>query len=192
MTEEQVKQWAKEYEIAEKSGSEEAVKASLKHRDKMMLECIQHQATRVKQLTTDMVEVKRELSDIKTRMVDIATSRAVLTEKYDATTTALNEMRLEMAEWRGAMTEFRDARKNSGKDGKDSKEGNSGKRSWWEMLMSPTTMFFTLVVLFVWAFIYLTAGQGGVNAAKGGFKQTFTCPGSVDVVTEIENPVEKK
>ena len=99
MTEEQVEQWKVEREIAAKSGDQKLIDLAEEHRDQMMMHCIQRQADRIKKVSADNDEIKRDIADIKCRMTDIATSRAVLTEKYEAVTTSVLEMKNKVDAW---------------------------------------------------------------------------------------------
>lgn len=73
MTEEDVKNWKVERDIARQSGKPDLVQKAYDHRDDLMMHCIQRQADRVKLLIendkrtdAEMRDMRKDVSDIKT------------------------------------------------------------------------------------------------------------------------------
>lgn len=66
MTEQQIKDWEVERDIARKSGDPELVQKAYDHKDEMLMRCIAHQSDRVKSIKTDIETVKGTVSSLKT------------------------------------------------------------------------------------------------------------------------------
>lgn len=73
MTEEDVKNWKIERDIARESGKPELLQKAYDHRDDLMMHCIQRQADRVKQLVANDAKTDVEVKDIKRDVSDIRT-----------------------------------------------------------------------------------------------------------------------
>lgn len=65
MTEEDVKNWKIERDIARKSGKPELLQIAYDHRDDLMMHCIQRQADRVKTLVKNDERTEVEIAAIK-------------------------------------------------------------------------------------------------------------------------------
>ena len=122
-----------------------------------LLECQAHSGDRLKRVESRIEKMDTTLDKINLQMTDIATSRAVLTEKYDDTTKALRDVQVIVAAWKG-----------------EAAQKKQQQKSWLLVLTNPTTMMFVLLVLLIWAFVYLTIGQKGVDAVKDGATSTLT------------------
>ena len=71
MTSEQIKAWRVERDIARESGSKELIQKAYDHRDDMMMECIQHQADRMKKGLANDERFEKQLSTMDNRLVKI-------------------------------------------------------------------------------------------------------------------------
>lgn len=75
MTDQQIKQWKAERDIARSIKDPEERRNALEkvydHRDEMQMECIAHQSGRVKDLVSDMITVKAVLKPIKEQYDEI-------------------------------------------------------------------------------------------------------------------------
>lgn len=73
MTEEDVKNWKVERDIARQSGNPELLQIAYDHRDDLMMNCIQRQADRVKALIDHKRTVDTELKEVKNTVSAICT-----------------------------------------------------------------------------------------------------------------------
>ena len=140
---------------AYESGDPKRIADAERAMSKALAECQSHTADRVKRIEARVEKMDATLDGINLQITEIATSRAVLTEKYDATVEALKDMQLGLAELKG-----------SNKPQTQSK--------WLQSIMNPMTMMFVLTLLLIWAFIYAFTGQNGVEAVKDGATHTLT------------------
>ena len=65
MTSAQIEQWKVERDIARQSGDPELIQRAYDHRDDMMMECIQHQADRVKQSLVNDERLEGEIKGLQ-------------------------------------------------------------------------------------------------------------------------------
>lgn len=85
MTAEQIQQWKVERDIARRAKNPELLQTAYDHRDDMMMECIQHQADRVKLGLQNDAEMASEIRDIKTELKPLkATEREYREDKLKA------------------------------------------------------------------------------------------------------------
>ena len=72
MTEDQIKQWKRERDIARKIEDPESRRKALEevydHRDEMQMTCIAHQANRIKQCLENNIETERNVSEMRTEI----------------------------------------------------------------------------------------------------------------------------
>lgn len=71
MTEEDVKNWKIERDIARDSGKPELLQKAYDHRDDLLLHCVQRQADRVKKLIANDERTEKEIGTIKTDIGEI-------------------------------------------------------------------------------------------------------------------------
>lgn len=124
--------------------------------DDALAECQSHTADRVKRIETRVEKMDTTLDAINTQMTNMATSRAVLTEKYEATEKGLSDVKLELVEMRLAIGTAKTASQDEQK-----------KQHWILQLVSNQGFqFFVLLLFLISSFVYLCTGKGGVDAAK--------------------------
>ena len=71
MTAKQIADWRVERDIARESGRKDLIDKAYDHRDDMMMECIQHQADRMKQGLANDAKFEQQLSKMDTRLIKI-------------------------------------------------------------------------------------------------------------------------
>ena len=135
-------------DAAYESGDPKRIADAERAMNKALAECQAHSADRLKRVEVRVEKMDTTLDKINLQMTDIATSRAVLTEKYDASTKALADVRLELAKMAPLLAH---------------KEKNL-----WQTLTSPIGMLFVIVLLLLFAMVYKYTGPGGVDAATSG------------------------
>lgn len=119
-----------------------------------LLECQAHTADRIKRIESRVEKIDTTLDAVNTQMTEIATSRALLTEKYDATVEAIGEVKSELSNWKAVFA----YKKN---------EQERGANGWLSQLMSNSGFqFFVLLVFLIGAFVYLCTGKGGTAAGR--------------------------
>lgn len=137
---------------ARESGDAKRIAEAAQAMDDALAECQAHTADRVKRIETRVEKMDTTLDAINSQLTNVATSRAVLTEKYDATTAALNEVKLELVELKGMVFCPKE----------------EPKKPYWvmQLVSNSSFQFFVLLLFLVSAFVYLCTGTGGVEAAK--------------------------
>lgn len=69
MTAKQIEDWRVERDIARESGRKDLIDKAYDHRDDMMMECIQHQADRMKQALANDERFEKKLTTMDDRLV---------------------------------------------------------------------------------------------------------------------------
>lgn len=142
---------------ARESGDPKRIAEATQAMDDALAECQSHTADRVKRIEARVEKMDTTLNAISTQLTNVATSRAVLTEKYEATEKGLSEVKLELVEMRLAF--------ETAKAGE--KPNTPPKQHWTLQLVSNQCFqFFVLLLFLISAFVYLCTGKGGVDAAK--------------------------
>ena len=141
-------------DAAYESGDPARIADAERAMNKALAECQAHSADRLKRVENRVEKMDATLDKINLQMTDIATSRAVLTEKYDATTKALSEVQIAIAKL-VPLTE--------------KKEKNA-----LQFLISPLGMMFVIVLILTWAITYKYSGPGGAQTAKEGVTSVLT------------------